>query len=503
MAHPNQCDVGASTALIPLAGELLPPPLANTLGVSDDVVAELRDLAAEVEDIVQDALARNTVTRYSAQWKRFDAWCAARSIPLTLPTPAELVCLYLASWTTSDRLPAYSTVSQALAAIAWVHSTNSLAAPSSPLLTKMIKGLQRRLGVAPKRQAAPLRLDVIRTIGAALLQPTPLQLRDALVVAMRAAGLSYGEIVGLDTSSVVEITQTRCAIDVKGCVKTYAATGRASCAVASLNRWLRIRNTVTPGPLIVRVSADGELTNRAIPRQTVPAVIDKLRRRVDSLSAGRHLNPEVADELVTFALCPRPAAVRDLAVLLVAWAAGMRSDEVVHLLIGEVTIDREGMRLYIARSKTDQQGRGREKFVPRGTTPETDAVGAMERWIALLRSAGADSSTPILVPIDRHDTIITREVDDTGTLHVVAACQPTVMTPIVRNALRRANVHGIDIRAFSSHSAKRGIATELADAGADIEAIAHVLGNKDLKTARGYVETTQRRKQSPLRRLEL
>lgn len=56
---------------------------------------------------------------------------------------------------------------------------------------------------------------------------------------------------------------------------------------------------------------------------------------------------------------------------------------------------------------------------------------------------------------------------------------------------------------FSSHSAKRGIATELAHHDADVRQIMSVTGHKSANVALGYVEEAERFEQSPLRLLGL
>lgn len=56
---------------------------------------------------------------------------------------------------------------------------------------------------------------------------------------------------------------------------------------------------------------------------------------------------------------------------------------------------------------------------------------------------------------------------------------------------------------FSSHSGKRGIATQLPRSTTDISEIAKVTRHKSLQTVKGYVEEEQRKTTSALVKLDL
>ena len=59
------------------------------------------------------------------------------------------------------------------------------------------------------------------------------------------------------------------------------------------------------------------------------------------------------------------------------------------------------------------------------------------------------------------------EIDENGTISTVQPSQPAMAADIVRKVLAEA-VSSVDVSQFSSYSGKRGIATELAEAGADV-----------------------------------
>ena len=80
------------------------------------------------------------------------------------------------------------------------------------------------------------------------------------------------------------------------------------------------------------------------------------------------------------------AGLRDLALLLLGFAVGLRRSELTALTVEDLSPSSDGLRIRIARSKTDQQGRGHEQLVlyaepPRPCpcpSPERSARGSIQ-----------------------------------------------------------------------------------------------------------------------------
>jgi len=132
-------------------------------------------------------------------------------------------------------------------------------------------------------------------------------------------------------------------------------------------------------------------------------------------------------------------ACRDRALLLIGWAGGFRSSELVGLDLTDVEEVREGLILNLRRSKTDQMGHGRKIGIPLGRTRHCP-VTALGRWQnALGRSEG-----PIFLPVNRHSHV------PLGRLRADA------VSHILRNRLKGA---GIVPEGYSGHSLRAGLAT--------------------------------------------
>jgi integrase len=138
-------------------------------------------------------------------------------------------------------------------------------------------------------------------------------------------------------------------------------------------------------------------------------------------------------------------AQRDRALLLIGWAGGFRSSELVGLDWSDVEEVREGLVLHLRRSKTDQMGQGRKIGVPLGRTRHCP-VAALAAW----RRVSTGDDGPIFRPADRH-----------GHIQPVRLRSDAVST-ILRDRLTGA---GIDPEGYSGHSLRAGLATSAIKAG--------------------------------------
>jgi integrase len=76
------------------------------------------------------------------------------------------------------------------------------------------------------------------------------------------------------------------------------------------------------------------------------------------------------------------------------FAGGLRRSELVSLDAEHVTETEDGLRITLKRSKTDQEGEGRELGLPRGQHAPTCPVRALRAW----RSAAGIDSGPLFRP---------------------------------------------------------------------------------------------------------
>ena len=159
------------------------------------------------------------------------------------------------------------------------------------------------------------------------------------------------------------------------------------------------------------------------------------------------------------------AGSRDRGVLLLGFAGGFRRSELVALDIDEVA---QGLQVRIRRSKTDQDGDGRELGIPWGEHTGTCPVRAYQSWRATGRIAGG----ALFRPVDRHDRVGGNRLTDRA------------VARIIQRAAQRA---GLDPRRYAGHSLRAGLATAAAAAGAPERAIMAQTGHRSVTTLRGYI----------------
>jgi site-specific recombinase XerD len=187
------------------------------------------------------------------------------------------------------------------------------------------------------------------------------------------------------------------------------------------------------------------------PRQVAPVTVPELRIMCSS-------QPEDLRGL------------RDRAILLVGFAGALRRSELVGLDVVDVKSSNAGTVLTLRRSKTDQEGAGREVGIPYGSHRETCPVRSLQEWLEM---ADIDEG-PIFRPINRHGTVGPGRLSDRS------------VALVVQRAAKRA---GLDPTMFAGHSLRAGLATAAAAAGVSEHDISRTTGHRSVAVLRRYVRT--------------
>lgn len=174
---------------------------------------------------------------------------------------------------------------------------------------------------------------------------------------------------------------------------------------------------------------------------------------------------------------------RDAALLLLGMPAALRRSELVALDVGDVVEDHHGLRVFLARSKTDPDGEGALVGVPYGSDPARCPVRAWRAWLA----ASGITTGPAFRPVDRHGHL-----------------GPTRLSgqAVSRMVTRRAAAAGLG-EGFSAHSLRSGFATAAYAAGVPELAIMRHGRWQAASTMRGYVATGGLWTNNPATRLGL
>ncbi|MGA7624388.1 MAG: tyrosine-type recombinase/integrase [Candidatus Acidiferrales bacterium] len=109
----------------------------------------------------------------------------------------------------------------------------------------------------------------------------------------------------------------------------------------------------------------------------------KREQGVKPLKQATPLLVDVLERLLSVYANDTPANLRDKALVLIGFASALRRSEIVALDVEDVDSVPQGVVLHLARSKTDQHGKGELIAIHRGTDSQFCAVTALERWIDL------------------------------------------------------------------------------------------------------------------------
>lgn len=160
--------------------------------------------------------------------------------------------------------------------------------------------------------------------------------------------------------------------------------------------------------------------------------------------------------------------IRDRALLLIGFAGAFRRSELVALDVADVKFQAEGLLITLRRSKTDQEGSGRQVAIPDGAHAETCPVRALRLWL----DSAPISEGPIFRPMRKGGSV--RPIRLTG--HAVAS--------IVKKYARTA---GLAVDLFSGHSLRAGFVTSAARAGEPERRIMRQTGHKSIEMVLRYV----------------
>jgi integrase len=182
-----------------------------------------------------------------------------------------------------------------------------------------------------------------------------------------------------------------------------------------------------------------------------PDVIDTLKG-VKRVAGERPVKRKWAIQPDELALLADVDDKQERCALLLCFAAALRRKELVALDPEDVEITAEGALITVGKSKTDQQSRGAELFIERGT--RMCPIRALEEWLAV---RGTDPG-PLFYNQKRGTTPRHRLSDRT----------------VARWIQRGAKRIGLNPKDFGGHSMRSGCATALIVAGvADPQILAH------------------------------
>jgi site-specific recombinase XerD len=261
-------------------------------------------------------------------------------------------------------------------------------------------------------------------------------------------------------------TERAYAADLRDFHDWCAAQGRPSCPADphDVARYLRTRaDTLAPTTVARRLAAivaEHRGRGLASPRDDA-----SVRRALASIewrhrARRRPTRPLDAESLGRLSLClpATVSGVRDRALVLLGYGAGLQRTELVGLDVTDVVLGPDGLRLALARG---------DVTIPRGSRPHLCAARAWAAW----SSAARLEAGPAFRPIDRHGNVGPARLSDRA------------VTIVVRRAAARA---GLDPSAYSGRSLRLGMIIAAAAVGASDDGIMSQTGHRSRRLVRSY-----------------
>lgn len=182
--------------------------------------------------------------------------------------------------------------------------------------------------------------------------------------------------------------------------------------------------------------------------QKAPATLDVVRRMVITLPYDLR-------------------GIRDRAIILCGFWGAFRRSELVALTVADVTFTQAGAKVFIAKSKTDQEAEGMTKNLPMLADRSICPVNALREW---LRVSGIQSGA------------LFRGIDKTGSLHS-GNMGGREVARVVKRACAAAQISEAQ---YAGHSLRAGFVTDAAEKGAQAweisEQTGHAAGSRVLQS---------------------
>ena len=164
--------------------------------------------------------------------------------------------------------------------------------------------------------------------------------------------------------------------------------------------------------------------------------------------------------------------LRDIALILIGFAGGFRRSELVSLEYEDIEFVREGVKIFVKRSKTDQSGEGMTKAIPSFTNVSYCPVLHLKNWL----NESKIKNGKVFPVSDKSVALIIKKY---------------------------ANLAGLDGNKYAGHSIRSGFATSTAESGAEERNIMAMTGHKTTQMVRRYIQEANLFKNNALNKIKI
>ncbi len=175
---------------------------------------------------------------------------------------------------------------------------------------------------------------------------------------------------------------------------------------------------------------------------------------------------------------------RDKSIILIGFGGGFRRTELISIDYEDLEFMKEGLKITVRKSKTDQFGEGMIKGLPYFTEETYCPIINLKKWLEITKI----KTGPIFRRFSKGLSLTDKRLSD----------QSVVL--LIKEYLQLA---GIENKNFAGHSLRSGFATVAAESGADERSIMTMTGHKTTQMVRRYIKEANLFKNNALNKIKL
>ena len=176
--------------------------------------------------------------------------------------------------------------------------------------------------------------------------------------------------------------------------------------------------------------------------------------------------------------------LRNRTLILIGFGGGFRRTELISIDYEDIDFVKEGVKITLKRSKTDQFGEGLLKGLPYFENIKYCPVTSLKDWIYLSKI----KTGPVFRRFAKGSILTGHRLTDQS------------VALIIKDCLKLA---GIENHNFSGHSLRSGFATVAAESGADERSIMAMTGHKTTQMVRRYIREANIFKNNALNKIKI
>ena len=397
------------------------PPVALPTGTAVTEEMLLAELSI-ARTFARNAMAKSTRYNYGHHVRKWITWCDERGIDPLVEDP-RWIAAHIGAYAVQRsedgtalvdedgaflRAHEASSVNQRLAAINKFYEYAGKPAPGADETVKAVmRAIRRGFTMRPRHAKAALDLAGLKSCLAAATGEWR-ALRDTLVLLLRQAGLTAGQIARLDWVGV-QIGDDRVTVEAApryrhDTLSRLVLPAHLDPALDPVRLFARYKSLC---PLLAAVFTRRPADSSGLSRQAITNLAGSLAERAGGYTALPGLPDGALRGLLPGHDDSTGKATRDRAVLLTGWYPALRRSNLSGLNWGDLRREKESWEVLLRRSKTDQEGHGSLKYLV--TAPAGNAMGlpcpveAMDAWHARVTDLlGADPisaapETPVFI----------------------------------------------------------------------------------------------------------